>query len=139
MNGKQLLLKVMVVEDAFIMRRTHRAAFEKMGMEVVEAMNGREALEKLGQTGPECFSLIMLDLMMPEMNGKEFVKAARKTFGNKLPPLLVCSSKADVPEIKELGSLGISGYMIKPVSYLALQQKVNGILGMSAGGSTSKK
>jgi CheY-like chemotaxis protein len=63
---------VMVVEDDHLIRQVIAEALEEEGFEVVEAANGKEALEALARVRP---SLILLDLMMPVMNGWEFRRA----------------------------------------------------------------
>jgi CheY-like chemotaxis protein len=63
---------VMVVEDDHLIRQVIAEALEEEGFEVVEAANGKEALEALRSAHP---SLILLDLMMPVMNGWEFRRA----------------------------------------------------------------
>jgi CheY-like chemotaxis protein len=63
---------VMVVEDDHLIRQVIAEALEEEGFEVLEAANGKEALEALRQVHP---SLILLDLMMPVMNGWEFRRA----------------------------------------------------------------
>jgi CheY-like chemotaxis protein len=63
---------IMVVEDDHLIRQVVAEALEEEGFEVVEAANGKEALDALKQVRP---SLILLDLMMPVMNGWEFRRA----------------------------------------------------------------
>jgi CheY-like chemotaxis protein len=63
---------VMVVEDDHLIRQVIAEALEEEGFDVVEAANGKEALEALRSAHP---SLILLDLMMPVMNGWEFRRA----------------------------------------------------------------
>ncbi len=65
--------KVLVVEDDHLIREAIAEALDEEGFEVVEAANGREALDKLH--GPEPASLVLLDLMMPVMDGWSFREA----------------------------------------------------------------
>lgn len=114
----------LVIDDYFLIRHNFKLLLEKMGLKVNEAKNGQEALDLLAAYGAEKFSLIIVDLSMPVMNGTEFLAKAKSVFGEKLPPVLVCSSNTDVPLIKEVISLGINGYILKPIDFKALMDKV---------------
>lgn len=62
---------VLVVDDFFLTRRTLQLFFDKMGIAVSEATNGQEAFDILKEQGIETFSLMIIDMKMPVMNGKE--------------------------------------------------------------------
>lgn len=116
--------KVLLVDDSFLIKRIQKEILDKLGFSVTETSNGKEATDKISEQGVSFFSLIIVDLMMPVMNGVEFIVNARQTFGDQLPPLLVCSSKADVVLIKKLASLGIKGYLIKPIDPAQFTKKI---------------
>jgi len=84
--GRQVLL----VDDDDMMRRGMRLALEKDGWEVDEAENGRVALARLAETRPD---IIMLDLMMPEMDGFEFLVEMRARAEWRDIPVLVVTAK----------------------------------------------
>jgi CheY-like chemotaxis protein len=77
-------LSVLIVEDEPTTREMLRRTFEKDGWQVAEAANGREAFAELARQMP---ALILLDLMMPEMDGFEFLEALRQR--TSLPPASV--------------------------------------------------
>jgi signal transduction histidine kinase/CheY-like chemotaxis protein len=81
---------VLVVEDDATTRRVIRRALERDGWIVSEAENGRKALEALGRQTP---GLVILDLMMPEMDGFEFVAELRRTEAGRRIPVLVVTAK----------------------------------------------
>ena len=85
---------VLVVEDDPATREMLRRALEKEGWRVVEAENGRVGLEKLSDGMP---TLILLDLMMPEMDGFEFMQQLRARPDGRLVPVMVITAK-DVTE-----------------------------------------
>lgn len=118
----------LVIDDYFLIRHNFKLLLEKMGLKVDEAKNGQEALDMLAAYGSEKFSLIIVDLSMPVMNGTEFLERAKSIFNEKLPPVLVCSSNTDVPLIKEVISLGINGYILKPIDFKALMDKVHELI-----------
>ncbi len=81
---------VLVVEDDNATRQMFRRMLEKEGWAVTEAENGRTALERLGEIRP---ALILLDLMMPEMDGFQFVNEIRKHETWRSVPVAVITAK----------------------------------------------
>jgi signal transduction histidine kinase/CheY-like chemotaxis protein len=81
---------VLVVEDDPPTREVISRILSKQGFTVVEAENGRVALERLGETAPQ---LILLDLMMPEMDGFGFVRALRDNQDWRQIPVVVVTAK----------------------------------------------
>ena len=85
----------LVVDDDPIARDMHRRGLQKIGWTVIEAENGRVALERLAERMPQ---LIVLDLMMPEMDGFEVATALRKNERWRLIPVLVVTAKTLTPD-----------------------------------------
>jgi CheY-like chemotaxis protein len=81
---------VLVVEDDPATREVVRRALERDGWIVTEAENGKSALASLARTAPD---LIVLDLMMPEMDGFEFVAELRRTESGRRIPVVVVTAK----------------------------------------------
>jgi CheY-like chemotaxis protein len=86
---------VLIVEDDPGTRDMLRKTLEKEGWDVAEAENGRVGLMQVARTHP---SLILLDLMMPEMDGFAFVTELRKTEVGRPLPVVVLTSKDITPE-----------------------------------------
>jgi len=82
--------RVLVVEDDSLTRAALRRAMESEGWEVVEAEHGRIALERSADRVPD---LVLLDLMMPEMNGFEFLEALRARESWRAVPVVVITAK----------------------------------------------
>jgi PAS domain S-box-containing protein len=82
--------RVLVVEDDARTRTVLRRAMEREGWEVVEAEHGRAALARAGEHMPH---LVLLDLMMPEMNGFEFLEALRQMESGRSVPVVVITAK----------------------------------------------
>jgi CheY-like chemotaxis protein len=100
---------VLVVEDEEELREMMRDALELNGYAVVTATDGREALEKLA--GIERLCLVLLDLLMPRMNGWEFVEALRARSEIASVPVVVQSSApASAPA-------GVARVLEKPVMF----------------------
>jgi GAF domain-containing protein/DNA-binding response OmpR family regulator len=83
-------LPVLVVDDDPALRELLRRTLEGKGFVVAEAANGREALERLGETTP---GVILLDLMMPEMDGFEFLEEMRRDEAGRRITVIVITAK----------------------------------------------
>lgn len=118
----------LIVDDYFLIRHNFRLLLSNMGVSIVEAKNGQEALDLLLRYEPKSFSFIIVDLSMPIMNGEEFIARARHIYKDNLPPILVCSSSNEMPEIKKVLSLGINGYIIKPVDFKSFKTKIQELI-----------
>ncbi len=97
---------VLLVEDDDATREMMRAMLEKEGWAVTEATNGREALERVAQNRP---NLILLDLMMPEMDGFEFAATLRRRAEWSSIPVVVLTAK----DLTEEDRLRLNGYVQK--------------------------
>lgn len=102
--------QVVVVEDDRDIREAVKEVLELEGFEVLAYSNGKDALEGLKDKVQPC--LILLDLMMPVMNGWEFLEA-RKSRGDQITavPVVIVSAFGDATKRPE----SVSGYIKKPV------------------------
>jgi CheY-like chemotaxis protein len=89
---------VLVVEDEGATRRTLRRLFKKQGWTVVEAEDGSVALERIAKQRP---ALIVLDLMLPTMDGFAFVEAVRQQEDWRTIPIIVLTAKDLTPEERQ--------------------------------------
>jgi CheY-like chemotaxis protein len=89
---------VLIVEDDGGMRVMLRRRLEKEGWTVIEAENGRAGLEQMEQNQPE---LILLDLMMPEMDGFQFLEEVRKHEAWRSIPVIVITAKTLTAEDRQ--------------------------------------
>lgn len=97
---------VLLVEDDAATREVMRSMLQKQGWCVSEATNGREALESVARNRP---NLILLDLMMPEMDGFEFASALRRKPEWSSIPIIVLTAK----DLTEADRLRLNGYVQK--------------------------
>jgi len=114
----------LVVDDYFLIRRNHKLLLEKVGFGVVEANDGFDGLAKLEKYGVGYFSLIIVDIMMPTMSGAEFIMKCKERYNDDTPQIMVCSSSSEVPLVKKIAALGIAGYIVKPVDYKSLIERL---------------
>jgi CheY-like chemotaxis protein len=103
---------VLVVDDDPDAREAITAILEDAGYEAIQAANGSEALRQLGANPGRC-DLILLDLMMPVMNGWDFRRRQRATPALAEIPVLLMSAGAHMPTVS--GELQAAGYVTKPV------------------------
>ncbi|MFZ1123352.1 MAG: response regulator [Candidatus Binataceae bacterium] len=105
--------RVLLVEDEADIRELIRYSLAQAGLEVEEASDGAEALEKLRAFAPD---LIVLDLMLPGMPGLEICRRLRSRADTARLPIMVVSARSN-PSEKALGlAMGADDYVTKPFS-----------------------
>lgn len=113
---------ILVADDKANIRNLVREYLEAEGFRVIVATNGREALYFARQEKPD---LILLDIMMPEMGGYDFIKTYRK---ERDTPIILLTAKLDETD-KVLGlELGADAYITKPFGRKELVTRVNAVL-----------
>ena len=110
--------RVLVVEDEDLIREMVVLALEEEGYEVVTAIDGRDALNYFQTTEPKViespFDLIILDLMLPQVNGLDICRLLR--YQGNIIPILILSAKASETD-RVLGlEVGADDYLTKPFS-----------------------
>lgn len=117
------MFHILIVEDNKNTARLMKAVIKRAGYEVFQAVNGAEALEI---TDKQHIDLIILDIMMPVMNGYEFTEHLRSCGDNT--PILMVTAK-DLPEEKCKGFLvGTDDYMVKPVNEEEMLLRIKALL-----------
>ena len=117
------MFHILVVDDDKNTRRLFRAVLENAGYTVSAASDGAEALELMDG---EHIDLVVLDIMMPHMDGYEFTKALREVENNL--PILMVSAK-QLPEDKKKGFLvGTDDYMTKPIDEEEMLLRIKALL-----------
>ena len=127
--------KILIIEDEEVIADLEKDYLELSGFEVEITNNGKDGLDK-AMTGD--FSLVILDLMLPEMDGFEVCKKIR--LEKNIPIIMVSAKKDDIDKIRGLG-LGADDYMTKPFSPSELVARVKAHLNRydRLVGSTQKK
>ncbi|MGZ3945804.1 MAG: response regulator, partial [Mucilaginibacter sp.] len=105
--------KVLVVDDDVRNLFALTAVFERSKIEVITAESGREALEILNKD--KNIDIVLMDIMMPEMDGYETIQIIRKEPRNKTLPIIAVTAKAMIGDRQKCLSSGASDYITKPV------------------------
>lgn len=117
---------VLVVDDDPVIQKLLQVNFEMEGYEVVLAGDGVEALEKARELAPD---LIVLDVMMPRMDGLEAAARLKQDPATAGIPIIMLSAKAQDADVKAGRATGADEYMTKPFDPLDLLERVAGLLG----------
>lgn len=113
---------LLVAEDDQFYANLYRTKLEKEGFGVVVASNGRETLELLRKSNP---NLIILDLVMPEMDGFEVLKKLREEKDLRNVPVIILSNLGQPEDIERAKELGVFKYIIK--SNVSIHQMVESV------------
>lgn len=122
---------LMVDDDANIRRITQLVLTRVVSWEVKLASSGKEALGILTDYQPD---LILLDVMMPGMDGPTTLSAIKQTYGNAAPPVIFMTAKALKAEVDLYLNLGSAGVITKPFDPKSLPDEIYSILRKWNGG-----
>jgi len=115
---------ILVVDDDMDIRRLECFNLEANGYRTVSAENGKEALRQLAS---ETIDAIILDIMMPVMDGLETIKEIRYGLHSNVP-IIIASAKGDEGDIVMALELGADDYLTKPFSMKVMLSKVKAVL-----------
>jgi two-component system chemotaxis response regulator CheY len=106
------MLKILVVDDSMIMRRTIKVILEELGHKVIgEASSGQDAIKKYKIFNP---NLVTMDIVMPNMTGIEAVRAL-KAINNDVKIIMV-TSIGEETKVMDAIIAGAKGYILKPIA-----------------------
>jgi two-component system chemotaxis response regulator CheY len=116
-------MKVLLVDDSMTMRRIQRQQLSELGIsEVVEASNGKEALEMVAANWP--LDLMLLDWNMPEMDGLSCLKHLRQNQSYASMKVIMCTSESEKSRVMEAVQNGANNYIVKPFTPDVLKQRI---------------
>jgi DNA-binding response OmpR family regulator len=125
--------KILIVDDEQRIRKLLRDYLIRDGYTVYEASNGRQALDIFNSEAN--IALIILDVMMPEMDGWQVCSEIRKT--SKVPIIMLTAKSDERDELRGF-ELGVDEYVTKPFSPRTLSARVNAILRRTLGTAAEK-
>ena len=117
--------KVLVVDDDAALRLLVCAALDQSGMDVIEAADGREALESFDRYQPDA---VLLDVMMPGLDGFATCRAIREKPAGTHVPVLMMTGLEVVESIDRAYEIGATDFITKPVNYTLLTYRVKYML-----------
>ncbi|PKL59880.1 MAG: response regulator [Methanomicrobiales archaeon HGW-Methanomicrobiales-4] len=118
------MTRILIVDDSLFQRRIISAPLKNEGYEVIEAFNGKSGLEKISAQKPD---LILLDILMPEIDGFEVLKDLQIN-QNKIPVIMLTSDVQDSTREQCL-ALGARAFLNKPVKSEDLIPIIRSVLG----------
>lgn len=120
------MAKILVVDDEAGFNAIIQKHMEYAGYETVCVFNGKEAVEKVKN---ENFDLILMDLVMPKMDGFEAIQRIREIEKDSFTPIIIISALSEIENIeKGLTGAGADEYIVKPFDRQALMARVRSML-----------
>ena len=116
---------ILIVDDSVTMMEGHKRILEKQGHTVYSAENGEEGVEKSLEIMPD---LILMDVVMPKMNGFQATRKITKNETTKHIPVVIVTSKDQETDIMWGKRQGASAYLIKPADEAQLKTTVEDLL-----------
>jgi DNA-binding response OmpR family regulator len=123
------MTKILAVDDEPDVLGLVKTKLEKAGFEVLLATNGLEAVEKAASENPD---LVIMDVMMPELDGLSACTKIKKDMGADAPIIILLTARGQESDVVEGLSCGADDYMVKPFAPRELVARVNVAL-MKAG------
>ncbi|MFZ2620903.1 MAG: response regulator [Minisyncoccia bacterium] len=119
--------KILLIDDDETFIKTVNQFLTELGYKVIEARDGREGLEVVGEERPD---LILLDLMMPNLGGIDFLKLLQKDKESNKIPVLISSNFSSIDKVNEGIVYGVRGYIVKSNESLkTISNAVESIIG----------
>jgi len=118
--------KILLVDDSETVLLIEQMILKKEPYQLITAKNGREGVEKALETRPD---LILMDVVMPEMNGFEAVRWLRQRDATRSVPIVMVTTQAEAESMEAGYESGCSDYITKPIDSTELLTKVRNILG----------
>lgn len=110
----------LVVDDSKVVRMVARKILKDLDFEIVEAVDGKEALAKCDTEMPDA---VLLDWKMPVMNGIEFLREMRTMPGGEDPIVVFCTTEDDMSHLQEALTAGANETVMKPFDGDVIESK----------------
>src|SRR5207237_1923135 len=123
---------ILIVDDEEWNSEGLARRLQRHGYAVTTAKSGREAIERLGERR---FDLVLLDIMMPEMNGLEVLKLLRRVDSLIDLPIIMVTAKGESEDMVEALELGANDYVTKPLDFPVVLARIRTQLALRQAGS----
>ena len=118
--------RVLLVDDSETVIQFEKMILRGLGLEIATAKNGKLALDQIAIQKPD---LLLLDLMMPDMDGIETLRRLKEKPETQNIPVVVVTTKGDPELVKQAFEAGCDDYVTKPIDKMELLSKIKGLLG----------
>lgn len=125
--------KILLVDDAETILMMERMILKKGPYELITAKNGAQAVEKAEAERPD---LILLDVVMPEMNGFEACERIRQSESTRHIPIIMVTTRGEEKNVETGFTKGCNDYVTKPINGVELLEKVKNYLEQQVAEST---
>jgi two-component system alkaline phosphatase synthesis response regulator PhoP len=136
LGGSGVPKKILAVDDEKHIVRLVQVNLERAGYTVVTASDGKEALEKVAEENPD---LVVLDVMMPYMDGFEVLQNLRRNPSTRDIPVIMLTAKAQDADVFKGWQSGVDCYLTKPFNPMELLSFVKRIFDSMDGGPGGDK
>ncbi|MBE9546020.1 MAG: response regulator [Proteobacteria bacterium] len=120
---------ILIVDDVSQIRKILRYNLEEEGYDVIDADSGEKAIEYASENMPD---LIILDIMMPKMDGYEVLRRLRESDITKHIPVIFLTAKAQRKDVLKVIEAGGNDYVVKPYNFEELHRKIEKLIGYRA-------
>ena len=124
-------MKVLIIDDDADIRFIAAVSLGRVGgMDVIEAASGADGVRKAREESPD---VILLDMMMPAMDGSQTLAALRAQPATALTPVIFLTAKAVGVDVEQMRAKGAAGVLIKPFDPRTLSDEVRALVTQSLG------
>ena len=116
---------ILIADDDEDLRLLVQVTLENPAYRILTAVDGCQALDAVNQHRPD---LLIIDWMMPGLNGCEAVTQLRQNYHTATMPVVMLTARDGLEAQEQMASLALAGYLVKPFSPLALIKKVREVL-----------
>ncbi len=117
--------KILIIDDSAVNNVLLENVLEDQNYEVIIAFNGNDAFKAIDKNIPD---LILLDIMMPDMDGYKILEELKLKENTKQIPVIMVSAKSDSLDIDKAMELGAVDYIIKPINIKTILEKIQGYI-----------
>ncbi|MBI2190812.1 MAG: response regulator [Planctomycetes bacterium] len=117
--------KILIIDDEPIIVRTLQDRLKFTGYEVFTAADGEEGLQKAVQQKPD---LVLLDIMMPKLDGHQVLERMRQMEDTREIPVIMLTARSQMEDVIKATSGGSADYVVKPFDLVALLEKIDKVL-----------
>lgn len=123
--------RVLVVEDEESLLKLETILLTVKGFEVIGAITGKMAIDKIGV---EVFDLVLLDIMLPDIDGFEVCRQIRKDPRTTTVPIIMLTGKKSQEDHDKGVSCGANSYLVKPFKSAMIIDEINKLLSLTGAG-----